>query len=143
MDWPEGIAARPIVLDDADALAELRAAIEKVDDEGEHEDAEDVRDWLRHPWFDGPHGSIGLWSGDRLAAWAVIWCGPVQRRPYSSPARSRSRGAIETVTAPPGCTTAVLSTTRPVPARSRPVMTSGPAVTPETFSAGSWRSPKP
>lgn len=79
MDWPEGIAARPIVLDDADALAELRAAIEKVDDEGEHEDADDVRDWLRHPWFDGPNGSIGLWSGDRLAGWAVIWSGPLQR----------------------------------------------------------------
>jgi mycothiol synthase len=79
MDWPEGIEARPIVLDDAIALAELRAATEKVDDEGEHEDADDVLEWLRHPWFDGPRGSLGLWSGDRMAGWAVIWSGPVPR----------------------------------------------------------------
>jgi mycothiol synthase len=79
MAWPEGIEARPIVLDDAIALAELRAATEKVDDEGEHEDADDVLEWLRHPWFDGPRGSLGLWSGDRMAGWAVIWSGPVPR----------------------------------------------------------------
>lgn len=77
MEWAEGIEERPIGLDDADALAELRAATEKVDDEGEHEDAEDVREWLRHPWFD-PDASLALWAGDRAIAWAVIWSGPVQ-----------------------------------------------------------------
>src|SRR5262245_54953734 len=79
MDWPEGIETRPIVLDDANALAELRAAIEKVDQEGEHEDADDVREWLQHPWFEGPDGSIGLWSGDRMAGWTVLWSAPEPR----------------------------------------------------------------
>jgi ribosomal protein S18 acetylase RimI-like enzyme len=76
MGWPEGIEARPIEVGDAASLAELRAAAEKVDDEGEHEDADDVLEWLRHPWFDGPRGSIGLWSGTRLIGWAVIWSSP-------------------------------------------------------------------
>lgn len=77
MDWPEGIEARPIGLDDAVELAELRAATEKVDDEGEHEDADDVLEWLRHPWFD-PDASLALWSGGRMTGWAVIWSGPEQ-----------------------------------------------------------------
>ena len=77
MEWPEGIEERPIELDDAAALADLRADIEKVDDEGEYEDADDVREWLEHPWFDRD-ASLALWSGDRPVAWAVVWSGPEQ-----------------------------------------------------------------
>ena len=78
MKWPEGIEERPIELGDAVALAQLRADTEKVDDEGEHEDADDVLEWLRHPWFDRD-ASLALWTGDRAVAWAVIWSGPEQR----------------------------------------------------------------
>jgi mycothiol synthase len=48
VELPEGFASRPLRPDDVDAVAELLAASEQVDDTGEHLDADDLTEW----WVD-------------------------------------------------------------------------------------------
>jgi ribosomal protein S18 acetylase RimI-like enzyme len=42
---PDGLTSRPLRADDMDAAADLLAAAERVDDTGEHQSAEDLRQW--------------------------------------------------------------------------------------------------
>jgi ribosomal protein S18 acetylase RimI-like enzyme len=69
---PEGLTARPLVLDDADAAAELLAAAEAVDDTGEHEDAADLVEWWgREPVDLERDGRAVVTAGGRLVGWAT------------------------------------------------------------------------
>jgi mycothiol synthase len=43
--FPAGVTTRPLNADDVDAVAALLAAAEKVDDTGEHLDADDLTEW--------------------------------------------------------------------------------------------------
>jgi mycothiol synthase len=70
--WPAGLEARPIDKADADAWAELLAAKEKVDQEGENYDADDLLEELADPKLDAARDSIGLWSGDQLVGYGVV-----------------------------------------------------------------------
>lgn len=69
MDWPEGIAARPIEKGDVEAWAELLAAREKVDQEGESYSAEDLLEELDDPHLDAATDTIGLWADGRMVGY--------------------------------------------------------------------------
>jgi ribosomal protein S18 acetylase RimI-like enzyme len=72
MSWPEGIEARPIDKGDADAWAELLAAKEKVDQEGENYSAQDLIDELNDPHVDTALDTIGLWAEGRMVAYGKV-----------------------------------------------------------------------
>ncbi|GAB2630027.1 GNAT family N-acetyltransferase [Kribbella swartbergensis] len=72
MSWPEGIDARPIDKGDADAWAELLAAKEKVDQEGENYDAQDLIDELEDPHLDPALDTVGLWADGRMIAYGKV-----------------------------------------------------------------------
>jgi mycothiol synthase len=60
--WPAGIEVRPIDKADASAWADLLAAKEEVDQEGENYDADDLLEELSDPHLDAALDTIGLWS---------------------------------------------------------------------------------
>lgn len=70
--WPAGLSARPIEKDDAAAWAELLAAKEKVDAEGENYDADDLLEELADPKLDPALDTIGVWSGEQMAGYGVV-----------------------------------------------------------------------
>ncbi|TWD81095.1 mycothiol synthase [Kribbella amoyensis] len=70
--WPAGIEARPIDKADAPAWAELLAAKEKADSEGENYDADDLLEELADPKLDAARDTIGLWSGGELIGYGVV-----------------------------------------------------------------------
>ena len=72
MSWPEGIEARPIDKADAEAWAELLAAREKVDQEGENYGADDLIEELDDPHLDAAHDTIGLWADGRMVAYGKV-----------------------------------------------------------------------
>lgn len=72
MSWPEGIVARPIDKGDAEAWAELLAAREKVDQEGENYSAEDLLEELDDPHLDAANDTIGLWADGRMIAYGKV-----------------------------------------------------------------------
>jgi mycothiol synthase len=72
MSWPEGIVARPIDKGDAEAWAELLAAREKVDQEGEIYGAEDLIEQLEDPQLDAAHDTIGLWADGRMIGYGMV-----------------------------------------------------------------------
>jgi mycothiol synthase len=74
--WPEGITARPIETTDVIAWAELAAASEKVDDEGEHYGPEDGLEALSDKAVDNRKDTLGLWSGDRMIGYAFVQSNP-------------------------------------------------------------------
>lgn len=74
--WGEGIEARPIAKGDAAAWADLLAAAEKVDDTGEHYDADDLDEELDDPKLNAPTDTFALWSGERMAGYAVVRSNP-------------------------------------------------------------------
>jgi mycothiol synthase len=71
MSWPEGIQARPIDKGDVEAWAELLAAKEQVDQNGENFGAEDLAEELERPHLDLAEDTIGLWSGDRMIGYGI------------------------------------------------------------------------
>ncbi|WP_329005160.1 GNAT family N-acetyltransferase [Kribbella sp. NBC_00709] len=71
MNWPEGIETRPIDKGDVEAWAELVAAKEQVDEDGENYSAEDLAEHLELPHLDLPRDTIGLWSGDRMVGYGI------------------------------------------------------------------------
>jgi ribosomal protein S18 acetylase RimI-like enzyme len=73
MSWPEGIDARPIDKGDADAWAELLAAKETVDQEGENYDAQDLIDELEDPHLDPAVDTIGLWADGRMIGFGKVY----------------------------------------------------------------------
>lgn len=72
VNWPEGIEARPIHKDDAQAWAELLAAKEKVDQEGENYDADDLVEELSDPKLNAETDTIGLWSADDMVGYSAV-----------------------------------------------------------------------
>jgi len=70
--WPADIEARPIDKEHAGAWAELRAAAEEVDREGENYDADDLVEELSDPQLDAGKDTIGLWSGAEMVGFAVV-----------------------------------------------------------------------
>ncbi|GAA1112742.1 GNAT family N-acetyltransferase [Kribbella jejuensis] len=71
MNWPEGIAARPLTLDDVEEFAEMFAAKEKVDQEGENFGAEDFAESFRRPGVNLAQDSIALWAGGRMIGYGI------------------------------------------------------------------------
>ena len=69
VSWPEGIEARSIDTGDADAWAELLAAKEKIDQEGENYGPQDLLDQLNDPHVDAALDTIGLWAAGRMVAY--------------------------------------------------------------------------
>ena len=72
VSWPEGIEARSIDTGDADAWAELLAAKEKIDQEGENYSPQDLIDQLNDPHMDAALDTIGLWAEGRMAAYGKV-----------------------------------------------------------------------
>jgi mycothiol synthase len=70
--WPAGLTARPIGKHDAVAWADLLAAKEKVDAEGENYDADDLIEELADPNLDAARDTIGLWSGEQMIGYGVV-----------------------------------------------------------------------
>jgi ribosomal protein S18 acetylase RimI-like enzyme len=62
---------RAVAVDDAEAIADLLHAMEDVEPTGEHYSADDVRDELTAPNVRLADGSVSVWDGPRLAAYAV------------------------------------------------------------------------
>lgn len=71
MNWPEGIQARPIDKGDVEAWAELMAAKERADEDGENFGAEDLAEELELPHLDLAKDTISLWSGDRMIGYGI------------------------------------------------------------------------
>lgn len=62
----------PLRVSDAADCAEVIAEAELVDKIGEHYDADDVAEQLADPDLDLPTATVGVWDGDRLAAYGVL-----------------------------------------------------------------------
>ncbi|HEY3556047.1 MAG TPA: GNAT family N-acetyltransferase [Kribbella sp.] len=71
MSWPEGIAARPLTVDDVEAWADLLAAKEKVDQEGENFDAGDLAEEVQRPSLDLTRDSVSLWADGRMIGYGI------------------------------------------------------------------------
>ncbi|HRI99074.1 MAG TPA: GNAT family N-acetyltransferase, partial [Nocardioides sp.] len=75
MDLPAGLTTRPLALDDARAVFEVMVAQERADlDEVLIEEADIVGDWSR-PAFDITASTIGVFDGERLAAYGELDAG--------------------------------------------------------------------
>jgi mycothiol synthase len=70
--WPAGLTVRPIETGDAIAWAELLAAKEKVDAEGENYDADDLLEELADPKLDAARDTIGVWDGEQMVGYGVV-----------------------------------------------------------------------
>ncbi|WP_084965933.1 GNAT family N-acetyltransferase [Thermoactinospora rubra] len=64
----------PLSRDDAEALAELYAAIEAEDRIDEHYSADDMAEYLADPLLDLAEGTLGAWHGTRLVAAGLLPC---------------------------------------------------------------------
>lgn len=71
--WPEGIDARPLDKGDAEAWAELLAAREKVDQEGENYDADDLIEELEDAQLDTSRDTVGLWAGGQMVGYGKLY----------------------------------------------------------------------
>ena len=70
--WPGGVEARPIEKTDAEAWAALLAAKEKVDQEGENYDADDLIEELGDPKLNAATDSLALWSGELMVGYGKV-----------------------------------------------------------------------
>jgi mycothiol synthase len=70
--WPAGIEARPIEKADAAAWAELLAAKEKADQEGENYDADDLLEELDDPKLNAATDTLGLWAQGQLVGYGKV-----------------------------------------------------------------------
>ena len=71
---PDGLVARPLTLDDAEAVCEVMAASETFElGSAEIEAADILADWQR-PSFDVAASTVGVFDGDRLVAYGE-WSG--------------------------------------------------------------------
>jgi GNAT superfamily N-acetyltransferase len=84
LDLPEGLTSRPLAPSDARAVFEVMAAQELVDvGEVVIEEADIVGDWQR-PSYDVGAGTVGVFDGDRLVAYAEVaatWYGDAAVHP--------------------------------------------------------------
>jgi mycothiol synthase len=77
---PEGFTARPLTADDVDAVAALLAVAEKVDDTGEHADADDLTEWWVNDLVDLGRDGLAVHDDDgALAGWATVIAPPTFR----------------------------------------------------------------
>src|SRR3712207_4879392 len=75
MELPADLTARPLTMDDARAVYEVMAADEQEDlGRVEIEEADIVADWQR-PSFDVSAGTVGVFDGERLVAYAEVSSG--------------------------------------------------------------------
>ena len=75
MRLPDGLSSRPLTKADARAVFEVIAAQEREDiGSVEIEEADIVADWQR-PSFDVEAGTVGVFEGDRLVAYAEVGTG--------------------------------------------------------------------
>lgn len=70
--WPAGVEARPVEEAHAAAWAELLAAKEKADQNGEHYDADDLVEELRDPKLDAARDTIGLWADGQMVGYGAV-----------------------------------------------------------------------
>ncbi|WP_112241435.1 GNAT family N-acetyltransferase [Kribbella monticola] len=70
--WPAGVEARPIDKADTPAWAELLAAKEKVDAEGENYDAADLLEELEDPSLDLERDTVGLWADGVMVGYGKV-----------------------------------------------------------------------
>jgi mycothiol synthase len=70
--WPAGIEARPIEKADASAWADLLAAKEKADQQGENYDADDLLEELDDPKLIAATDTIGLWSQGQMVGYGSV-----------------------------------------------------------------------
>ncbi|MBM7783534.1 GNAT family N-acetyltransferase [Tenggerimyces flavus] len=70
--WPTGIVARAIDKGDVDAWVALLQAVERVDDEGENYDADDLLEELADSKLDPALDTLGLWDGERMVGYAKV-----------------------------------------------------------------------
>ena len=68
------LAWRPIAKPDVVAWAELLAAAEEVDHNGENYDADDLAEELADPALEAEQDSIGAWAGEQLVGYGVVRC---------------------------------------------------------------------
>ncbi len=69
---PDGLTARALTADDVDAVADLLAAAEPVDDTGEHLDVDDLTEWWVNDLVDLSRDGRAVCTADgTLVAWAV------------------------------------------------------------------------
>lgn len=66
------MAARAIEKTDAERWAELLAAVEKVDQDGEHYDADDLLEELEHPKLQAAKDTIGLWEDGLMVGYGSV-----------------------------------------------------------------------
>ncbi|WP_369382859.1 GNAT family N-acetyltransferase [Streptomyces sp. cg36] len=85
------IAYRPLEEADIPALVSLRDEVERADRTGMHYDVADIREELSDPKLDLVHNTVGMWSGDRMVAFAVL-CDP---DPVRGVLRFETNGAVD------------------------------------------------
>jgi mycothiol synthase len=71
-EWPVGVTARPIERTDVQAWAELLAAIETADQQGEHYDADDLLEELEDPKLVAADDTIGLWADGLMVGYGSV-----------------------------------------------------------------------
>src|SRR4051794_9314164 len=71
-EWPVGVTARPIERTDVQAWAELLAAIETADQQGESYDADDLLEELEVPKLVAADDTIGLWAVGLMVGYGSV-----------------------------------------------------------------------
>ena len=71
-DLPTGLTARPLRADHMAAVADLLAAAEPVDDTGEHEDADDLAEFLINDRVDLDRDTVAVLAGEALVGYAGV-----------------------------------------------------------------------
>lgn len=79
MHWPSGIVARPLDKADVDAWLELLVAVERVDDEGGHQERGDLLESLADPKLDPARDTLSLWDGERMVGYGKVSVAPSVR----------------------------------------------------------------
>jgi mycothiol synthase len=67
-----GVELKPLLASDIEAWAGLLAACEKVDNTGEHYDADDLLEEYQDPARDQDHDFVAAWVGDRMVGSAAV-----------------------------------------------------------------------
>jgi mycothiol synthase len=70
--WPEWVQARPIDKTDAEPWAELLADTQKVDQDGENYNAEDLLEELSDPTVNAELDTVGLWADGVMVGYGVV-----------------------------------------------------------------------
>src|SRR4051794_33748032 len=81
---PDDLTARPLTPDDVDSVAALLEAAEKVDDTGEHLDADDLTEWWVNELVDLRRDGLAVHGPDGgLVGWATALAPPTFRDAFA------------------------------------------------------------